>query len=165
MILTAQAAASHLLDNAAHFDDLVSLWVIRICCDAIGGVVTALTTSNLSESQISSATALIESTLKQFSSNSQNILDDEIPDPTDLDAAFDHGVNSDDYIDNDKAKKLLACFGLSGGVLTGRIIGNRTDIELTSILAKGEDIYPIKIESGGVFGQWGSSQKGVAKLW
>lgn len=130
MHLASRAAAGHLLENAAHFGDLMSLWLVRISCSAIDGVVQTLapsneTTSDLTASQLSSARAIIEATLKQYADS-----DDDAVDESGLPT-----IALNDSLDYDKRTTFLACLGLRG-LKVGRLIGNRTNLELTDMLTK-----------------------------
>lgn len=55
------------MENVARFHDLVSLWVVRITCDAIGGVMQNLAVDEkkeLTESQRSLVCAITETSFK-----------------------------------------------------------------------------------------------------
>jgi len=137
MRLASRAAAGHLLENGAHFHDLISLWAVRISFEAIDGVVRTLSsadekTNNFTESQRSSACTIIETSLRQFVDSS----DDDTADKSGLPTITLH-----DSLDYDKRTTLLACLGQKN-LKVGRLIGNRADLELTDMLTKCDNIEP-----------------------
>ena len=118
--LTSRAAAGHLLENSSHFNDLISLWSAVMCCDAIDDVMRMLgddkkNSLRMSESQKASAYAVIEMTLTQFSDAPGEETDDNCS------------------LDIDKRTTLLACIGMKN-LKTGKLIGCRSDLELTETM-------------------------------
>ena len=163
MRLTCLMAAGHLMESSAQFRDLESLWNIRICCEAIGGVINTLAIEKMSELQLSSASSIIEIMLKQLSTR----LDSPAAEggqAKNSSVAFNPVINESDLLEKEQVNRFLACFGLRS-LLSGRLIGNVADIELIDMLARGENIDPlVEREDSRWFRPWGSIQSDVSKL-
>ncbi|KAL7543894.1 hypothetical protein ACHAXR_013387, partial [Thalassiosira sp. AJA248-18] len=162
MRLASRMAAGHLLENSSQFNDLISLWMVRMSIEAIDGVVQIQASEDnklpgkLQQQQSSSTRAIIETTLKQqFADTSCS--DDEIDVETGLPI-----ITLEDALDDDKRNTLLSCLGIKN-LRVGRLIGNSADLELTSgLLAICGEVDPF-ISSGG--GSWGLTMgRDITKL-
>jgi len=135
--LTSRAAATHLMENSSDFNDLVSLWSAMTCCHAVGDLMQWLkneTDERMSESQKSLAYAIMETTLTQFADTPGEEIDDD-------------GMNIialDESLDIDKKMVLLSCLGVKK-LKVGKIIGSRTELELTLMMSKSPKIDPTRL--------------------
>jgi len=155
MRLATLAAADHLLENSSQFRVMESCWKIRILGEVIERVSVGLDNGNIIDSQKSSAYAILDVMLQHLSTT--DTLKESLT--NDASETCASGIKGNLCL-------LLAYLGMKS-VKSGRLIGNRNDVDLIEVLSKGCTSVGLYIENNddiSFFKKWGSIQTPAIKL-